>query len=155
MNWGPWTTKQRTLTYFLRESIIVRLTSCLTGFDSAALHMFNQQQMYLFGQIEISTYLERRNSVPNGMIYHRDTLIEVHVSNYDCELQFKLEADKRLKIWAHDLLVFAWEIFDLEKLNWFDLLLEHRSAPRTLPSKGEGSFSPKNATDFTVVTKWR
>ena len=84
----------------------MQLTSCLTGFDSSALHMFNQQQMYLFGQIENSTYLERRNSVPNGMIYHRDTLIEVHVSNYDCELQFKLEAE-RWKIWALDLLVFA------------------------------------------------
>ena len=46
---------QRKLTYFvrsqvdspentnLRENITVQLTSCLTGLDSAALFMFNQQ----------------------------------------------------------------------------------------------------------------
>ena len=32
---------QRTLTYFVRGSIDVRLTSCLTGLDSAALLLFN------------------------------------------------------------------------------------------------------------------
>ena len=32
----------------------IQLTSCLTGLDSAALLMFNQQQIYLFGQIKTS-----------------------------------------------------------------------------------------------------
>ena len=32
---------QRTLTYFIKGSITVKLTSCLTGLDSAALFMFN------------------------------------------------------------------------------------------------------------------
>ena len=45
---------QRTLSYFVRGSITVRLTSCLTGLDSAALLMFNQQKIYLFGQIQTS-----------------------------------------------------------------------------------------------------
>ena len=45
---------QRTLTHFVRGSITVWLTSGLTGFDSAALFMFNQQQIYLFGQIQTS-----------------------------------------------------------------------------------------------------
>ena len=40
----------RTLTYFIRGSITVRLTSCLNGLNSAALVMFNQQLIYLFGQ---------------------------------------------------------------------------------------------------------
>ena len=45
---------QKTLIYFVRGSIIVWLVSCLTGMDSAALFMFNQQQIYLFGQIQAS-----------------------------------------------------------------------------------------------------
>ena len=43
---------QKTLTYFVTRSITVRLTSCLTGLNSAALLMFNQQQIYLFAQIQ-------------------------------------------------------------------------------------------------------
>ena len=39
--------EQRTFTYFVR-----RLTSCLTVFGSAVLIMFNQQQIFLFGQIQ-------------------------------------------------------------------------------------------------------
>ena len=38
----------------LRGSVTVRMTSCLTSLDSAALLMFNQQQIYLFGQIQTS-----------------------------------------------------------------------------------------------------
>ena len=45
--------KQRTLTYFITGSIPVWLT-CLTGFDPAALLMFNQKQIYLFGEIQFS-----------------------------------------------------------------------------------------------------
>ena len=45
---------QRTLTCFLSGSITVWLTLCLTGLDSATLLMFNQQQIYLFGQSHIS-----------------------------------------------------------------------------------------------------
>ena len=41
---------QRTLTYFVRGSItVLRLPSCLTCLDSAALLMFNQEQIYLLG----------------------------------------------------------------------------------------------------------
>ena len=39
---------QRTLNYFVSGSITVRQISCLTSLDSAALRMFNQQQIYLF-----------------------------------------------------------------------------------------------------------
>ena len=46
--------KQRTLTHFKRRRIPVWQTSCLTGLDSAALLMLNQQQIYLFGQIKSS-----------------------------------------------------------------------------------------------------
>ena len=41
---------QRTLNYFVSGSITVRQISCLTSLDSAALRMFNQQQIYLFVQ---------------------------------------------------------------------------------------------------------
>ena len=44
----------RTLAYFVSGSITVWLTSCLSGLDSAALLMLNQQQIYLFGQIKSS-----------------------------------------------------------------------------------------------------
>ena len=43
---------QRTLTYFVRGSITVRLTSCLTGYNSAALLVFNLIQIYKFGSIQ-------------------------------------------------------------------------------------------------------
>ena len=46
--------RQRTLTYFIRGSITVQLTSFLTGYDSAALFGFNSQHIYLFGQIKTS-----------------------------------------------------------------------------------------------------
>ena len=46
--------KQETLTYFVRGSITVRLTSCLTGYDSAAMFVFNSQQIYSFDQIQPS-----------------------------------------------------------------------------------------------------
>ena len=36
------------LTYFIRGSITVHLTSCLTCLDSAALLMLNKQQIYFF-----------------------------------------------------------------------------------------------------------
>ena len=36
------------------KSITVQLTSCLNGLDSVALIMFNEQQIYLFGQIQTS-----------------------------------------------------------------------------------------------------
>ena len=42
------------LTYFIREIITVQLTFCLTGLDSVALLLFNLQQIYMFGQIQIS-----------------------------------------------------------------------------------------------------
>ena len=45
--------RQRTLTYFTRGSITVWLTSCSTGLYSAALLILNQQQIYLFGEIQI------------------------------------------------------------------------------------------------------
>ena len=45
---------QRTLTYLERGSISVRLTSCLTGLDSAPLLIYYQQQIYLIGQIQTS-----------------------------------------------------------------------------------------------------
>ena len=51
---GSTTLTTITLIYFVKGSITVQLTSCLTGFDSAALLMFNQQQIYLFGWIQIS-----------------------------------------------------------------------------------------------------
>ena len=38
--------------YNLRGSITLRLTSCLFCLDSAALRMLNEQQFYLFGQIQ-------------------------------------------------------------------------------------------------------
>ena len=42
-----------TLTYFVKGSItVLQLTSCLGGLDSAALLMFNQQQIYLFAPIQ-------------------------------------------------------------------------------------------------------
>ena len=40
---------QRTLTYFVRGSITIQLTSCLTGVDSAALLMLNYIDIYMFG----------------------------------------------------------------------------------------------------------
>ena len=46
--------KQRTLTYFVRGSITVWLTSSLTGQDLAALLMLNQIEIYKFGQIQTS-----------------------------------------------------------------------------------------------------
>ena len=46
--------EQITLSYFVRESITVCLTSCLTGLDSAALLMYNQKMIYLFSQIQTS-----------------------------------------------------------------------------------------------------
>ena len=48
-----------------------QLTSCLTGLDSAALIMFNQQQIYLLGQIQISQTVGQQYS---------DTLIPKLVS---------------------------------------------------------------------------
>ena len=39
---------QRMLTYFVQESIIELMTSCLGGWDSAALFMLNKQQIYFF-----------------------------------------------------------------------------------------------------------
>ena len=45
---------QRTLTYLERGSISVRLTSWLTGLDSAPLLIYYQQQIYLIGQIQTS-----------------------------------------------------------------------------------------------------
>ena len=36
------------LTYFVQESIIELMTSCLGGWDSAALFMLNKQQIYFF-----------------------------------------------------------------------------------------------------------
>ena len=45
---------QKTLTYFVRGSISVWLTSCLIRLDSAALLYSNDQQIYLFGQIQTS-----------------------------------------------------------------------------------------------------
>ena len=42
---------QRTLTYFIRGNITVRLTSCLTGLDSAVLLNWNYEQICLFGHI--------------------------------------------------------------------------------------------------------
>ena len=45
---------QRTLTYFVRGSISVQLTSCLTGLNSAALLMLNQIQLFKFGRIQTS-----------------------------------------------------------------------------------------------------
>ena len=38
----------------LRWSLTVRLTSCVVCLDSAALFLFNEQQFYLFGQIQTS-----------------------------------------------------------------------------------------------------
>ena len=43
---------QKTLTYFVRGSIAVQLTSCFNGFISAALLLLNEQQINLFGQIQ-------------------------------------------------------------------------------------------------------
>ena len=40
--------------YFIKGSITVRLTSCLTGEDSAALLVVNQIKIYKFGQISTS-----------------------------------------------------------------------------------------------------
>ena len=42
------------LTYFVKGSITVRLTSCFICLDSAALFMLNEHKNYLFGQIETS-----------------------------------------------------------------------------------------------------
>ena len=52
----PYEWIQWTLAYFIRGSITEWLTSYLTGLDSAALLMFNQQQeeVYLFSQIRTS-----------------------------------------------------------------------------------------------------
>ena len=38
----------------LRGSISVQLTSCLFYLDSSAFLMFNEEQFYLFGQIQTS-----------------------------------------------------------------------------------------------------
>ena len=35
-----------------KGSLSAKLTSCLSGLDSAALLLFNQQQIYLFGKIQ-------------------------------------------------------------------------------------------------------
>ena len=45
---------QETLTYFVRGSITVWLTSFLTGLESDVLLMFNQQHIWLFGQFQTS-----------------------------------------------------------------------------------------------------
>ena len=51
--WKNWYLRQKTLT--LRGSNgIVQLTSCLFCLDSAALLMLNEQQFYLFGQMQTS-----------------------------------------------------------------------------------------------------
>ena len=81
---------QRTLTYFARGSITVHLTSCLTGLDSAALPMFYQLQIYLFGQIQTSqtgghmysdtfTY-EKESLLCLDVLYFQDFL--GHVKSY-------------------------------------------------------------------------
>ena len=46
---------KRTILTFIRGSNTVWLTSCSTGLDSADLLMFNQRQIYLFGQIQSQT----------------------------------------------------------------------------------------------------
>ena len=40
------------LYYFIKGSVTVHLTSCFICLDLAALLMFNQQQIYLIGQIQ-------------------------------------------------------------------------------------------------------
>ena len=51
--------KQRTLTYFVRGNITVRLTSCLTGLDSAVLLNWSYKQICLFGQILVKQEVSR------------------------------------------------------------------------------------------------
>ena len=46
--------RQRTLTYFVSRSITVRLTSCLTSYDSAALLVLNYIVIYKYGRIQTS-----------------------------------------------------------------------------------------------------
>ena len=45
---------QRILTYFIRGSITVWLTSCFSCLDSTGLTMLNWQQIYLFGRFPTS-----------------------------------------------------------------------------------------------------
>ena len=47
-------TYQRPLNYFVRGSITIRLTSCLTSWDSAAFLVLNLVEIYKFGRIQTS-----------------------------------------------------------------------------------------------------
>ena len=101
--WATFTIKfvawnQIILTYFVRGSNPVRLTSL----DSAALAMFNQQQIYLFGQIQSSQ---------TGGQSHSDTSPDA-VS--ECSLS---RTFKNCPIWSHWLVVgvaiqyYCWTTF--------------------------------------------
>ena len=57
--WWEWVIRQRTLIYFVRWSITVRLTSCLTGLDSAALLILN----YIDLQVWLNPNQSNRRSV--------------------------------------------------------------------------------------------
>ena len=46
--------EQKTLTYFIRGSITVQLTSCLFCLDLAALLLLNFKHIHLFGSIQTS-----------------------------------------------------------------------------------------------------
>ena len=56
---------QRTLTYFVRGSIAVHLTSYVTGLYIAALLIMNQIQIYKFGRIQTSQTGGQRLSHPS------------------------------------------------------------------------------------------
>ena len=83
------------------------MTSCLTGLDSAALFMFNQQQIFLFGQIQTSQ--------TGGQLYS-DTVIDSECSLFHysfCQgrkvyykVMFLIDDVIRMVIGAH-LIVFT------------------------------------------------
>ena len=84
--------EQITLSYFVRESITVCLTSCLTGLDSAALLMFNQKgQPYS----DTSPYEVSESSLDNVTTLKPCTIIGLNLSrdlqNLIIVFHFKVE----------------------------------------------------------------
>ena len=69
---------QRTLTYFIRGSITVWLTSCLTDQDSAALLLLIQIDIYKFGRIQTSQ--------TRGQPYSETSPYKVRESSLPCPL---------------------------------------------------------------------
>ena len=71
---------ERILAYYVRGSIAVRLTSCFTCLDSAALFMLNWKWINLFGRIQTSQtgYQPYSDTSPNivseySLLIHSDS----------------------------------------------------------------------------------